>query len=210
MNRHMGTSTALSVLTVVFFAVVLYRPDPIPGQPPPSPTPTQSPPAPVPEPEPAPAPTDPSLTKAAPPPTPGVPLVEPPTAKPAVAVEEVRKAPSAVVRSRPEPPRTIAVPIAATAHTAPPVSKKAAMRSRPASSEGLSRVQTASQRKKAVPVPSQPRGAFTEVFEGESMADVAVRVYGNPDATKSLWLANRDIVKAQDEILRGGTFLRTP
>ncbi|MHC5536748.1 hypothetical protein ACYOEI_00560 [Singulisphaera rosea] len=64
--------------------------------------------------------------------------------------------------------------------------------------------------RRSCPSGPQPRKAFTEVFEGESINDVAVRVYGSPDASKSLWLANQDLVKTQDEILRSGTFLRTP
>ncbi len=40
----------------------------------------------------------------------------------------------------------------------------------------------------------RPRSAFTEVAEGESLADVATRVYGAPEAARTLWQANRDMI----------------
>src|SRR5579883_1027951 len=45
-----------------------------------------------------------------------------------------------------------------------------------------SRLQPISHRR----VPREPRSAFTQVDEGESLADVALRVYGTPDAAQSL------------------------
>jgi hypothetical protein len=56
----------------------------------------------------------------------------------------------------------------------------------------------------------EPRGAFTESRAGESLADVAGRTYGTPDAAQTLWLANRDILDRPDVTLPAGTLLRTP
>jgi nucleoid-associated protein YgaU len=56
----------------------------------------------------------------------------------------------------------------------------------------------------------RPRSAFTRVARGESLADVARRVYGSAEATRPLWLANRDQVARLDQPLREGTLLRTP
>jgi hypothetical protein len=59
--------------------------------------------------------------------------------------------------------------------------------------------------------PEEPRGAFTQVREGETLADVALRVYGaGDDAVRALWLANRDLLDRADAPLRAGSVLRTP
>jgi nucleoid-associated protein YgaU len=60
------------------------------------------------------------------------------------------------------------------------------------------------------PAPPEPRGAFTQARAGETLDDVAVRVYGTADAARSLWLANRDLLDRADAPLRPGTLLRTP
>jgi hypothetical protein len=54
------------------------------------------------------------------------------------------------------------------------------------------------------------RSAFTQANEGESLADVAERVYGSSDAIERLWKANRDLLDSRDERLAAGTVLRTP
>jgi hypothetical protein len=56
--------------------------------------------------------------------------------------------------------------------------------------------------------PSRP--PFAVVEPGESLADVAARVYGSKDASEALWKANRDQVARVDSPLTGGTLLRTP
>jgi nucleoid-associated protein YgaU len=56
----------------------------------------------------------------------------------------------------------------------------------------------------------RPRSAFTEVAEGESLADVATRIYGAPEAARTLWHANRDMIGSFDAPLQVGMFLRTP
>ncbi|MCA1684716.1 MAG: hypothetical protein LC745_01770, partial [Planctomycetia bacterium] len=59
-------------------------------------------------------------------------------------------------------------------------------------------------------VDAEPRGAFTRVRAGESLADVARRVYGADDALKTLWLANRDLLDRPDAPVTPGSILRTP
>ncbi len=54
------------------------------------------------------------------------------------------------------------------------------------------------------------RGLFTVVESGESLADVAVRVYGSASGVESLWKANRDQLARPDTPLARGTLLRTP
>jgi hypothetical protein len=56
----------------------------------------------------------------------------------------------------------------------------------------------------------QPHSAFTVVRREESIADVAVRIYGSTDAVEELWRANRDLLPERDSALASGTFLRTP
>lgn len=54
------------------------------------------------------------------------------------------------------------------------------------------------------------RGAFTKTRGGESLADVAERVYGTRTAVDSLWRANRDVLNAPDDPIEEGLILRTP
>lgn len=54
------------------------------------------------------------------------------------------------------------------------------------------------------------RAPFTVVGSGETMADVARRVYGNADDVESLWRANRDVVSGPGAPLSPGTVLHTP
>jgi hypothetical protein len=56
----------------------------------------------------------------------------------------------------------------------------------------------------------RPPSAFTTVHEGESLADVALRVYGSEDAAERLWRFNRDQLAGPEEPLRPGMLLRTP
>jgi hypothetical protein len=55
-----------------------------------------------------------------------------------------------------------------------------------------------------------PRGDFTVVEPGETLADVAERVYGSDRAAESLWKANRDQLASIESPLPKGTLLRTP
>ena len=60
------------------------------------------------------------------------------------------------------------------------------------------------------PPPPSPRPSFAVVEPGESLADVAARVYGSEGAAEALWKANRDQVERVDSPLARGTLLRTP
>jgi nucleoid-associated protein YgaU len=62
----------------------------------------------------------------------------------------------------------------------------------------------------SVPPPQEPRGAFTRVRAGETLAAIAARVYGNEDAAEGLWMANRDLLEREDAPLHEGALLRTP
>jgi hypothetical protein len=55
-----------------------------------------------------------------------------------------------------------------------------------------------------------PGSPFTHVQNGETLRDVAVRIYGSPDMLDSLWRANRDVLPRKDSPLTEGTVLRTP
>jgi nucleoid-associated protein YgaU len=54
------------------------------------------------------------------------------------------------------------------------------------------------------------RAPFTVVGSGETMADVARRVYGHADDVESLWRANRDVAREPGSPLAPGTVLHTP
>ena len=58
--------------------------------------------------------------------------------------------------------------------------------------------------------PRRPSSAFATVADGESLADVAARVYGLPEAAAVLFRANRDQIDRVDEKPPVGTVLRTP
>ncbi len=143
MNKNVGASFGLSVLIVVFFAVILYQPD------------------------------------SPPPPLAAVAPVEPLEAHPPEA--------------QPTPPRP-KVPTANPATRADPA--HVANVARPISQRSVPAV--------------EPRGAFTTVRDGESLVDVARRVYGREEATKTLWLANRDRLDRVDAPVAKGSILRTP
>ena len=125
MNENVGASFGLSVLVVIFFAVVLYQPE----------TPA--------------------------PPVASVPSIEPVEALPPEAPPSIAARPAA--RTEPEPVK-----------------------------------------------PVEPRGAFTRVREGETLTDVARRVYGSDADVKTLWLANRDRLDRLDSPVTAGSILRTP
>jgi hypothetical protein len=56
----------------------------------------------------------------------------------------------------------------------------------------------------------RPESEFTVTQEGESLADVAVRIYGSADAVETLRAANRDRLGPAGADLAPGTLLRTP
>jgi hypothetical protein len=57
---------------------------------------------------------------------------------------------------------------------------------------------------------SGPQQAFAAVRQGETLRDVAIRVYGSADDLDSLWRANRDVLPRKDSPLAAGSVLRTP
>ncbi len=67
-------------------------------------------------------------------------------------------------------------------------------------------VRTAARRSRT----ARPRSSATVVEEGESLADVAARVYGSADRVDALWKANRDQLSGPGAPVARGTLLRTP
>jgi hypothetical protein len=65
-------------------------------------------------------------------------------------------------------------------------------------------------RRQDAPVETEPRGPFTRARRGESLADVARRVYGSDTGILTLWSSNRDLIDREDAPLREGELLRTP
>jgi hypothetical protein len=186
MNRHVGASFTLSVLCVVFFAVILYEPE--------HPRPT-APPAEAPEPA-----TD------APPPTPGVPLTEA-TSDP--LLDDAARTPippTSSPRSRPLEDLASAEPAAPTRISTPPPDVSPTT-PRPSAPDPPSVIQVVSRRQAVAP---GRHPAFTQVGEGESLTDVALRVYGTSEAATALWRANRDIIARRETPLEVGLVLRTP
>ena len=60
------------------------------------------------------------------------------------------------------------------------------------------------------PVSTGHRSAFTSVLEGETLQDVAIRIYGSSDQLDLLWRANRDVLPRKNSPLSAGAVLRTP
>ena len=58
--------------------------------------------------------------------------------------------------------------------------------------------------------PHQPAETYTRARAGESLRDVAERVYGSAEFTHALWQANRDQVADVDQDPAAGLVLRTP
>ena len=206
MNRNVGASFILSVLMVSFFAVALYPRD---GPPPPRSAESS-----VVSPEaPGSAPPDPP-----PLPTPGVPSFE---AAEVASVEpgsksdpvpEPRDKGRAETSPRPQPVTARSFQDRAEIMTgtveSPPGSSRAALLTRPNPTTRPARAQNVSRRRAIIP-PRLPT-AFTTVGAGESLADVAIRVYGSPESAEMLWRANRDVIEQRDASLRAGMLLRTP
>ena len=202
MNRHAGASFTLSILIVSFFGIALYQPDP--QDPPPaaeaSPAKIQT------------ASAVPDARPSAPAPTQGTPLVEVEAEPiPAAPVREVIS--THFTRPQPRPSRSpsVASPVVASKPPQSRPSRKPAAsppQTATTSSKPSDSLRTTSRRSLASR--RSPQSAFTETVEGESLKDIALRVYGDPTSIRTLWLANRDIIPDQNSPLRGGTLLRTP
>ena len=183
MNEHAGPACALSVLIVGIFAVLLHERD----QPP---LPSKS------------AIRNAADAKA------GLPDPDPGN----LALSPIRE--TALI-SPPPSPRTSILKEAATPTPArkPEPSKRPAEPDRSVSGSRTSLPGgKASQTRKVVPRPPPPgpRSPFTVVESGETLADVATRVYGSPEAREAVWKANRDQIARIDSPLARGTLLRTP
>jgi hypothetical protein len=67
---------------------------------------------------------------------------------------------------------------------------------------------------KVPPRPSVPLlptlEGFTQALDGETLRDVARRVYGSSEEAESLWRLNRDLLRRKEGTLPAGTLLRTP
>ena len=194
MTRHLGPSIALSFFMVGVFAVLLYQPEKRPAL-------AQN--------EPSSMPSDPTTAAPEPPsPTPGIPLAEAeqrpqpesrePDERPRITPTTARVDDSAI---RPAAVHTVA----SSNVEAWPMTRSHAY---------------TSERRPAGPVARPParrafvahrrHAPFTQVAQGESLADIAIRVYGSTDAARAIWLANRDILTAEDAPLSSGMLLRTP
>lgn len=58
--------------------------------------------------------------------------------------------------------------------------------------------------------PRRPGASTTIILDGERLADVAIRIYGTPEAAATLWRANRDRLKGVDGPVSAGLLIRTP
>jgi len=194
MDENVGVSFGLSVLVVVFFAVVLYQPDrprgTATGPPSAAADPVGTPPA-V-----APGVRPPLLPPELPLDPPGT---EPPPSPVAVVVRPTSVVPGNLPVARAAPRRERVEPAAVVPPAAPaPLAGSLAKTARASRPEAT-----------PAPPPSR-RGAFTQARAGETLADVARRVYGSAEAAGQLWLANRDMLDRPDGALTPGVALRTP
>lgn len=57
---------------------------------------------------------------------------------------------------------------------------------------------------------NRPKNAFDRVRDGESLADVARRVYGEGADLEAFWKVNRDQLASPEAEVRPGMVLRTP
>lgn len=139
-----------------------------------------------------------------------------PTARNAPAPAPVAS-PPAEGPSKPDAPA--AIPRAGSpAVAASPPSRPAAEKARPA--VALRDVKAEAPKAQSEPArakaparrskPPIPRPSFAVVEGGETLADVAARIYGSRDEAEALWKANRDQVERIDSPLARGTLLRTP
>jgi hypothetical protein len=112
-----------------------------------------------------------------------------------------------VSESRPQPRAGSALP-EPDSGLIPTLAQVEGPEDRPGRGRDFDRVAVVSRRRTVKP--TQARSSFTTVEEGESLADVALRVYGDESAKERLWSANRDELPRRDSPLKVGTLLRTP
>jgi|GEM_PF-1921570 len=231
MNEHVGASFSLSVLIVVVSAVILYEPEPASPQDPAdtaqataSATPHDF----------SPGPADPvdqleldsSLHKEDDALARSDEAHDDESRQPA-EIEKVEVPPEILSSNTPVPPRVSSALYPAMPGPVAPVSRLAAqptqeVLSRNAQSDldrsSANRVAsvasalppTPPETIEPAPVPRTPQSAFTRVEKNESLSDIALRVYGTPEAAAELWLVNRDILNNRENPLRAGLYIRTP
>lgn len=201
MNRNVGASFSLSVLTVLTFAVILYEPD----RPPANATLWS---------------VDDLATvevvEALPPSSIG------PQASPGVGPAAVRNpfdttlGPATRLTPNEFPKIVHATePASATRGTNPMTRQVSSRRAGP----GFARPPqgpTARNEPKTFPPPASPavatgpKGDFARARAGESLADIAARVYGDRGRAEALWRANRDALDSPAGQVPEGALLRTP
>jgi nucleoid-associated protein YgaU len=148
---------------------------------------------------------------------------DPPPAKTPTAAKQVAAAPRADPRSssgkpHPLPAYASSSPEPATHKTTGPADRSNRDLSRRQASESDDPVATRSQSSREAartrPVSRvalvEERSAFTEVRAGETLDQVARRVYGDGAQSETLWRVNRDLLETADTPVRAGMLLRTP
>lgn len=181
MTRHLGVNVFFSVLIVIFFAVILYQPE-----------------------EPL-ADAHASAVK------PAESESEPPSPASASPVAEATPLPAA---PRPTEEAPQAPPVV---HTIPTSHRPAVAQAETSSSQSKPSRPARAVPRASKPTKPRPRGSvstsrtpFIQAGAGETLDDVALRVFGSSDAARALWMANRDILPDRDSPLSAGMVLRTP
>ncbi len=100
--------------------------------------------------------------------------------------------------------------IVTTSELGPPTIRTAASRYETAGGQPVPVGADVDPRPHPVRAVNQPLSAFTVVERDETIADVAVRIYGSTGAADALWRSNRDLLPDKDSPLTAGTLLRTP
>ena len=207
MNRQVIPSMILSVLIVCSFAIALFERDPDAAGRKPDPGPAarkSTPPS---------ASPSPGLTNAS---AGAARLAEPATAgartpgqETAVTTEPPPQAKG--LKERASDPAPAPVPSAAPVAPGPIVPRpEETGAGRPSTAIEPAAGASSAAPPSTAPASTVPRAAYTVVQKGETLQDVAVRVYGSSDRLDSLWRANRDVLPRSDSPLSAGAVLRTP
>ena len=224
MDRQVIPSMILSVLIVGFFSIVLYEPDkpkakvstaksdaapPATSAPalpkvekavaPSALDPPAAPRAPVPsnsgKEQPQPDPKNPARTESA----------QSQTADPHGSTAPVADEQQAKPLARADAPTVAPEKVQETARAGPDHAV-----SPPPSPPTLPASKTAHEPADSAPARIMHRSAFTTVKEGETLEDVAARIYGSLDKIDLIWKSNRDVLPQKNSRLLPGTVLRTP
>ena len=190
MNRQVIPSMILSVLIVCSFAIVLFERDPDAAgrKPDPGPAANKS--------------TPPSAS-----PSPG--LANAGAARLAEPATAGARTPGQETAVTTEPPPQAKGPKERASDPAPAPVRRRRSRAERASARGDRRRpaldgdraggrRTSAASPSTAPASTVPRAAYTVVQKGETLKDVAVRVYGSSDRLDSLWRANRDVLPRSD------------